>query len=518
MTFDENDFFRQATLRICGSLHFESAVQKCFDYLKQYLPIDGICLGIYEPENNLIRINAWVGPGHLKRPAPLTKLPDRYWKQFKKEWDKPDRIRIINDINQEEPFVIETSRMIWNEGNAILHVDLKMEHEWVGGLTLRAKPGMTFIDHHAHLIMMLHDPFAIALSNLLRHEEVIRLKDMLVDDNRFLHRQLLKITGDTIIGAEFGLKRVMDMIRQVAPLDNPVLLLGETGSGKEVIANALHYSSPRKYGPFIKVNCGAIPESLIDSELFGHEKGAFTGAITQRRGLFERADRGTIFLDEVGELPPAAQVRLLRVLQHKKVERVGGDQVLTVDVRIISATHRHLEKMVKDDLFREDLYFRLNVFPVVIPPLRQRKEDIPALAHHFIQRKSGDLKIHRHPALAPGVVERLLSYHFPGNVRELENMMERALIQSQIQEPSHIIQAEDLLFPLLPAAKSPSAPMPALSSLDAIIIDHLKRTLAQTDGRIEGPEGAAEILGLHPSTLRGKLRKFNISHGRGVKA
>ena len=219
------------------------------------------------------------------------------------------------------------------------------------------------------------------------------------------------------------------MVRLVASLNSPVLLLGETGVGKEVIANAIHYSSPRKDGPFIKVNCGAIPDTLIDSELFGHEEGAFTGATTKKRGRFERAHKGTILLDEIGELPPPAQIRLLRVIQNKEVERVGGTKPIPVDIRVIAATHRNLKEMVSKNEFREDLWFRLNVFPITIPPLRERKEDIHALVQHFAERKSKELKFHTVPTLATGAIDRLKSYHWPGNVRELENVVERALIQ-----------------------------------------------------------------------------------------
>jgi transcriptional regulator with PAS, ATPase and Fis domain len=253
---------------------------------------------------------------------------------------------------------------------------------------------------------------------------------MLADDNRFLNRQIMEMTGDTIIGADFGLRDVMKMVHQVAPLSSPVLLMGETGSGKEVIANAIHISSIRGNNPYIRVNCGAIPEGLIDSELFGHEKGAFTGAISEKKGRFERAHTGTIFLDEVGELPPAAQVRLLRVLQQREIERVGGTELIPVDVRIISAIHQNLERMVRAGEFREDLWFRLNVFPIMIPPLRQRIDDIPALVHHFMERKARALKIWEVPTVPQEEIERLQAHHWPGNVRELENVVERALIQS----------------------------------------------------------------------------------------
>jgi transcriptional regulator with GAF, ATPase, and Fis domain len=299
----------------------------------------------------------------------------------------------------------------------------------------------------------------------------------------------------------------------VAPLDSPVLLFGDTGTGKEIMANAIHYSSPRKDGPLIKVNCGAIPESLIDSELFGHEKGAFTGAISQKRGRFERADKGTIFLDEIGELPPQAQVRLLRVLQEKEIERVGGTISIPVDIRVISATNRNLQEMVASGRFREDLWFRLNVFPIMIPPLRQRREDIPALVHHFIDRKSKELKLARRPVLAPGALERLKAYDWPGNVRELENLIERALIQSR----GGMLSFEILSAPHGPANRemAPEAGRnQSVLSLDELNARHIREALDTADGKINGPGGAAQILGLHPNTLRSRMNKLGIPYGR----
>ena len=232
------------------------------------------------------------------------------------------------------------------------------------------------------------------------------------------------------------------MVNRVAEHDSPVLLLGETGVGKDVIANAIHYSSSRSDGAFITVNCGAIPASLLDSELFGHEKGAFTGALAQKRGRFERADKGTIFLEEVGELTPEAQVRLLRVLQNREIERVGGTQTIPVDIRIIAATNRDLEEMTAGNLFREDLWFRLNVFPIVIPPLRARKSDIPALVDHFLGKKAESLKLPHIPELASGAMDQLLSYPWPSNVRELENVVERALILNKTGEISFELLSE----------------------------------------------------------------------------
>jgi transcriptional regulator with PAS, ATPase and Fis domain len=305
----------------------------------------------------------------------------------------------------------------------------------------------------------------------------------------------------------------MEMVQQVAPLDSPVLLLGETGTGKEVIANAIHYSSPRKDGPFIKVNCGAIPETLLDSELFGHEKGAFTGAISQRRGRFERADKGTIFLDEIGELPPQAQVRLLHVLQKKEIERVGGTSSIPVDIRVISATHRNLEEMIASGRFREDLWFRLNVFPIMIPPLRQRREDIPALVHHFIDRKSLELKLTERPVLAPGTIDQLIAYDWPGNVRELENMVERALIKHR----GGVLSFEALLPVAVSGGREEVQEVgqnqPQLS-LDEINARYIRQAMKLAQGKINGPRGAAQILGIHPNTLRKRMNKLGIPYGR----
>ena len=300
------------------------------------------------------------------------------------------------------------------------------------------------------------------------------------------------------------------MVHQVATLDSPVLLMGETGTGKDVIANAIHYSSARSEGPFVSVNCGGIPDTLIDSELFGHEKGAFTGALSQKRGRFERAHNGTIFLDEIGELPLQAQTRLLRVLQNREIERVGGIDTISLNIRIIAATNRDLETMVKNGEFREDLWFRLNVFPVLVPPLRERTVDIPALIQHFINLKAKELKLASVPSIAPGAIELAMNYRWPGNVRELQNVIERALILNP-QGP--------LLFEHLgtrtpgPAPLSDSSPAESYN-LDDMIASHINRVLRLANGKINGSKGAAALLGVNPSTLRNRMRKFGINYGR----
>jgi transcriptional regulator with GAF, ATPase, and Fis domain len=342
------------------------------------------------------------------------------------------------------------------------------------------------------------------------HDEA-QLRTRLADDNRFLQRELLRITGDEIIGADFGLREVMYKLRLVAPTDSPVLLMGETGAGKDVVANAIHLSSSRRDGPFIPVNCGAIPDSLLDSELFGHEKGAFTGALAKKRGRFERADRGTILLDEIGEMPLEAQVRLLRVLQHREIERVGGADRIPVNIRIIAATNQDLPAMVRAGRFREDLWFRLNVFPITVPPLRERSCDIPELVNHFIERKARELKLGSTPRLAPGAIENLMGYHWPGNVRELENLVERAMILHR----GGPLSFDDLsVSPIKKTTATAEGSDESELRLDAVIASHIRRVLGMTGGRIHGTGGAGDLLGVNPNTLRSKMSKLGIQFRR----
>jgi transcriptional regulator with GAF, ATPase, and Fis domain len=390
----------------------------------------------------------------------------------------------------------------------VMHLAVKETK--LGNLVLFAEGLDRYSDEHLRLYSILYEPFAIALSNALRYDELNQLKEVMADDLRYLQGRLQHFSGD-VIGEEFGLREVMEMVREVAPLDSPVLLQGETGVGKEIIANAIHSLSRRKNGPFIQVNCGAIPDTLIDSELFGHEKGAFTGAISQKRGCFERADGGTIFLDEVGELPLQAQVRMLRVLQDKNIHRVGGTSQIKVDIRIIAATHQNLHEMVKRRLFRDDLWFRLNVFPIAIPPLRDRKEDIPALVDHFVEKKSKELQMHLLPRLAPGAMAPLMSYAWPGNVRELENVIERALILSK----GRPLTFDNIVWPDDTEEKGRlTIRKDDFSNLDDAVSKHIQQALEMTKGKIHGSAGAAQLLGMNPSTLRHRMRKLRIPHGR----
>ncbi|MEA1966954.1 MAG: sigma 54-interacting transcriptional regulator [Thermodesulfobacteriota bacterium] len=523
---NENEFFRQATLRICSSLNIDISLGRCFEYLQKFMPAAGLLLGLYDDDKNVLRNISHAGSGDLKI-ASVIPMPDELWGKIRKEWTKEPETAIFNDLDLEEDHIRKILTLFLPMDTSFLIMDLELDEKRIGGVMLYAEGKNRFQKEHSRLVSMLHEPFAIALSNILKHQEVLELKELLADDNQYLHRQLRKISGDRIVGSEFGLKHVMDMVRQVAAMDSPVLLLGETGSGKEVVANALHASSRQRHGPFIKINCGAIPEGLLDSELFGHEKGAFTGAVTRKRGRFERAHNGTMFLDEIGELPLPAQVRLLRVLQNHEIERVGGSATISVNVRIISATHRDLSKMVQQGEFREDLWFRLNVFPLEIPSLRERKEDIPALVHHFIERKAKELKLNFVPGLAFGAIERLKSYHWPGNVREVENAVERAIIQSAASK-TKMLEFMDLSASQT-RGSSETCETNGISetheknllysqenclTMDQAVAEHIEKALKISHGKIEGERGAAELLGLHPSTLRGRMRKLGIVFGR----
>lgn len=505
---EEKTFFMESTLRICGSLEIEKALGDCFRYLQHYIPADEIYLHHFLPNLSATRVFVMAdknGGRFLDRTI-IWSAKETKW-QVSEEFPK----YIMAPTADKHPIFSQVLKSMNRSRVSIMMVRLEVEKKWVGGMTLLANGWHRFTDDHMNLFLLLKGPFSVAWSNYLRYKELLELKDRLAEDKDFLQSQLQKTSGYELIGADFGLKRVMEMVQQVAALDSPVMLRGETGTGKEVIAVVIHSLSNRRKGPFIAVNCGAIPDSLMDSELFGHEKGAFTGALERKRGWFERAHGGTIFLDEIGELSLSAQVRLLRVLQDKIIERVGSSEALELDIRIITATHRNLESMIRSGHFREDLYYRLQVFPIIIPPLRQRTVDIPALIKHFLKKKAGALGFRKAPELLPGALERLNGYHWPGNVRELENMVERALIIN----PRGPIDFEEMIThqPNNEAKKDMAIESKNLL-FDRVVANHLRSVLKMTNGQINGEKGAADILGLNPSTLRQKLRKMKIPFGR----
>lgn len=339
-----------------------------------------------------------------------------------------------------------------------------------------------------------------ALRNAL--SEVEQLKNRLQNENAYLQEEIkTERNFDEIIGSSTSLKKVLRKVEQVAPTDATVLIHGETGTGKELLARAVHNLSLRKDRPLVKVNCGAIPPGLVESELFGHEKGAFTGALQRRIGRFELGDGGTIFLDEVGELPLDAQVRLLRVLQEQEFERVGSNRTIRVNVRVIAATNRNLVEAVQGGTFRSDLFYRLNVFPLGIPSLQERKSDIPDLVNCFLTKFAKKLG-KPVPHASQETIARLMDYPWPGNIREMENVIERAVILSR----GPTIEIDESIDIQIDAA-SPSSPTGTLQDLERA---HILRVVEETRWVIEGKQGAATILGLHPNTLRFRMRKLGI--------
>jgi formate hydrogenlyase transcriptional activator len=330
--------------------------------------------------------------------------------------------------------------------------------------------------------------------------EIKTMKDQLEAENIYFRREFkMKHRFEHIIGKSDGLKYVLYRAEQVAPANTTVLILGETGTGKELIAAAIHNMSPRKERPLITVNCAALPGNLIESELFGREKGAFTGADTRQVGRFEIANGSTLCLDEIGELPLDLQAKLLRVIQHNEFERLGSSQTIKVDVRIITTTNRNLEEEVRKGRFRQDLYYRLNVFPITVPPLRQRKEDIPLMVEVFIERYSRKMG-KQITSIQKETLKALQDYPWPGNVRELESIIERAVILC----PGPVLQLVDKLETSFPPLSS------TMRTLEETERNQILKILSGTRWRIEGKEGAAAILGLHPSTLRARMHKLGI--------
>ena len=509
MKVDEARFFKEATLHITSTLEIEKALFRCFEFVRSEIPADYAYLTYYNEHAGIVTVVASAN----EEGGRIRDLQISFPPQSKAAAAIPDKLPEAILTNRAEMHALTGPAVKYLDGDefSVLLIGLLMDGKRLGGLSLWAKGYDRFSQTHLDLLMLLQQPMAIAFSNSMRHRELKNLKDMLAEDNRYLQRELNPSRNKSIIGADFGLKTVMEQARRVSPLNSPVMLLGETGVGKSLIAGGIHDLSPRRNGPFISINCGAIPESLIDSELFGHEKGAFTGAVEKKRGRFERAQHGTVFLDEIGELPPEAQVRLLKVLEDKEITRVGGTKAVGLDIRIIAATHRNLEDMIQQGLFREDLYFRLMVFPISIPPLRKRKGDIPALVNYVLRKKAREMDLASIPALAPGAMERLTEYDWPGNVRDLENAVERALIASQ-GEPLGFIELTN--FPLMNGhkkyARATDSASPELLKLGDVMSSHIRRVLEITGGKVAGKGGAAQLLDMHPATLRHRMRKLGI--------
>jgi len=387
----------------------------------------------------------------------------------------------------------------------------------IGTLVLARLRDDAFSQADVAFLSQVANQVALAVENALAYREIQELKEQLSKEKLYLEDEIrTEMNFAQIIGSSASLRKALKRVETVAPTDSTVLIYGETGTGKELIARGIHDLSPRRSKPFVKLNCAAIPTGLLESELFGHEKGAFTGAIAQRMGRFEVADGGTIFLDEIGEIPLELQTKLLRVLQEREFERLGSSRTLRTDARLIAATNRDLEAMVSEQKFRSDLFFRLDVFPVHVPSLRERDGDIPLLARHFTQQFSRRMKkvIETIPSAAMDALRR---YHWPGNIRELQNVIERAVIIST--GPALSVDVADLKFPKggPPSAEKPASPKSTNGGLHEVLEEterqQILRAVKQSNWIVSGPNGAAARLGMKRSTLQKRMHKLGIARG-----
>jgi formate hydrogenlyase transcriptional activator len=391
----------------------------------------------------------------------------------------------------------------------------------LGVLSLGRRSDQPFSDDEIEFLGQVAKQIGIAVENALAYGQIAELKDQLAEEKLYLEDEIRsELNFDEIVGHSDALRRVLKAIETVAPTDSTVLIYGETGTGKELIARAVHNLSGRKAGAFVKLNCAAIPTGLLESEMFGHERGAFTGAISQRVGRFELANRGTIFLDEIGEIPLELQPKLLRVLQEREFERLGSTRTMRSDARLIAATNRDLDQFVAEGKFRSDLYYRLNVFPVRVPALRERPEDIPLLVRHFVQqfgRRFGRVI----DAIPAETMSALSRYPWPGNIRELQNVIERAVILTN--GPVLRVHTDDLRASSQPPApvKTPraqAAPAAARSDLRGALEESERQqilaALEKSNWVVAGGEGAAARLGLKRSTLQSRMRKLGIRISR----
>jgi formate hydrogenlyase transcriptional activator len=420
---------------------------------------------------------------------------------------KTRQLQSFEDLDPAHPRVRE-ERILGQYGyGSLVCFPLMIEERVLGTLEIAHPPRSGMLIHCRQVAERLAQLVAIALHNSLLMAEVQRLNRLLDRENAYLKDQIRQSRqGVGYIAVSPVMKQVLDRIARVAPSETTVLIRGETGTGKEGLARLVHEMSHRSSGPFVVVNLGAIPETLIESELFGHEKGAFTGATRRKIGRFEQATSGTLFLDEVGDAPLPVQVKLLRALQERQIERLGGERPIVVDVRVVAATNRPLEQLIEGGSFRSDFYYRLGAFPVVLPPLRERREDLRPLVIHLLERHA--VRMHRRPPQVPEPVWRAIeAYHWPGNVRELENFLEGALILS----PGAQLTMGELPTASLGPVSSPSPVSAApLQRFDEEVRRILRQALDVTQGKIYGAAGAAVLLGLKPTTLQGKLRKYGV--------
>ena len=467
--------------------------------IREVIRCDYSSLALYDPDSNKVRLYL-LGAHGENDPEAIIVPADR-----QPIFAQREPVVLAQLEKEQNRFPVEVREQWVKLGiKSVCWLPLVHRDRLLGAIMLASRGEFSCKEKDLSLMQQLANQVAVAIDNAEAFRRVAELKDRLAEEKLYLEEELrTEYNFGDIVGESPSLRRVLSQVEQVAPTDATALILGETGTGKELIARAIHDLSSRRERTFVKLNCAAIPSGLLESELFGHEKGAFTGAISQKIGRLELAHLGTLFLDEVGDIPLELQPKLLRALQEKEFERLGSTRTIPVDVRLIAATNRDLKQMVQDRQFRSDLYYRLRVFPIQVPPLRERPGDIPLLVHHFVRKHAR--RIGRPiDTIPPETLEALERWSWPGNVRELENLIERAVILSrgsELRVPLGELSANDV-------ADAPPAP---LSTLESAEREHILRVLRETKGVIAGPQGAAARLGLKRTTLNFKMKKLGIN-------
>ncbi len=532
------EFLQNLVLNLNSSTNLSEAMLTTFQFLSQYLPLDAISLHRFLPNLHSVHLDFLLTQKNFYELNLLMPSTTKHIEEL-------ERHELVNDISYGESWYPTSLASHFNNflSDFIPYADrtymvtiLTAGDEVVGHLGFIGNGVHCFTKEHEELVEIMKDSFGLAMKNLLQYQKIANLQKRLEGQKQ--EEQECNVQQElTIMGQSTELLNTLNMVEQLAKSDAPVLIMGETGTGKELIADRVQALSARKDKPYVKINCGAIPESLIDSEFFGYQKGAFTGAMFDREGIFEQASGGTLFLDEVGELSLQSQVRLLRVLQDNIITRVGGNTPIKVDVRIITATNKSLNSMIKQGAFRSDLYHRINVFPLVLPPLRERIDDLPLLIHHFIQKTCIKMNIAEHIELADDAINFLREYPWPGNIRELKNLIERAITLHPhgklqlahylpyINEEYTHVEAENIdIKKLIQEEVASVLAKSSIQTREVIVADekvevqgldeatakHIIMALKQCRYKISGKGGAAELLQIHPNTLRNKMQKLNI--------
>lgn len=495
-----------AILAINSSINAEESLSRVFDVLQDFLDADGAFVNIFDAQKHLIVFVAHCSKGGASSPLGSVEPPKSL---------RPLKItdKVLNCPNiAEDRFTQKVLSECLPEVKSYLMLSMDKEDRHLGVVCFYSRRYDQFNEEQRVLLKSLHDSFSLMTSNALNsillanNEDLVHENDGLKDSVREGRMALV----NRFTARAPSLRDLTEKVERISSTEVPILVLGETGCGKEVVVNLIQRLSKRGSGPFVKLNCGAIPETLIDDEFFGHEKGAFTDAKIQKKGVFERASGGTLFLDEIGELSLAAQVRLLRVLQQKVVTRIGGMHSIPVDFRLVAATHRDLKQMAKEGRFRNDLLYRLNLFPLRIPPLRERTEDLFPLTEFFLNRLRSKYGISQPLVLSQNSVEQMQNYKWPGNVRELENTLERSVLTSSDYQNIRVVFEGETgtVGPVMPTI---SPEIVKLESYEAMQKHYFEAVLKATKGKISGADGAAALSGIHPNTLRSKLEKLGVT-------